>query len=509
MSTGPKTSRDQLSLLLDLLRRAMRHFWLVAIIVIVGAGLSVALALSQKPQYDSEAVLLYQEKISQSALQGRDVARGNRTTGARFKEMLLSRTNLSAIVEEFSLYPDIVESQGTIAAAEKLRMLVNFDDRGAGTYKISYRGSTPEEAQQITSRLAGLLQDKDETIRKDQAEQTKLFLEGEKVNAENRLLGAESDFAAFVTRNPEFVQEVTASGTAGVGASIRAANSKSAAKRSTGGSSKLGALQRAAKRLKDRIANPDAAVAAPVSAGARHIESPALQQARRDLSEAKRNYADKSNRFTAKHPDVIASKNSMAEATRRVSRLKAAEPAHKSSISTISASASTKDLKRELSRIESAISRLRASSDSTDEPKDAKDAKDSKDSFVNELVTLETEHARLQRRVSVGAQRLSSLEARVFTAEITASSEFAEAAKLVIIEKAFLPARPAGKGRKIVVMAGTMVFVFIGCVLAIGLALIDDRVYRRADIDDLGIAPVLIVIPKSRKKKRRKRGKHG
>jgi uncharacterized protein involved in exopolysaccharide biosynthesis len=502
MSTGPKTTRDQLTLLLDLLRRAMRHFWLVAIIVIVGSGLSVALALSQKPQYDSEAVLLYQEKISQSALQGRDVARGNRTTGARFKEMLLSRTNLSAIVEEFSLYPDVVESSGTIAAAEKLRMLVDFSDRGAGTYKISYRGSSPEEAQQITSRLAGLLQDKDDSIRKEQAEQTKIFLEGEKVNAENKLLEAESEFAAFVTKHPEFVAEVTASGTAGVGASIRAANTKSA-KRTTGGSSKLGALQRAAKRLKDRIANPDAAVSAPTTARARRVESPALQQARRDLTEAKRNYDDKINRFTPKHPDVIASNNSVAEAKRRVTRLKAAEPPPASSVTRVGATASIRDLRKELGRIEGEISRLRASSTSE------AGAKESTNTIANDLVSLETEHARLQRRVSVGTQRLSSLEARVFTAEITASSEFAEAAKLVIIEKAFLPARPAGKGRKIIALAGTFVFTFIGCFLAIGLALIDDRVYRRADIDDLGIAPVLIVIPKAKKRSRWRRAKHG
>ncbi len=500
MSSAPKTTRDQLTLLLDLARRAMRHFWLVAIITIVGAGLSVALALSKKPQYDSEAVLLYQEKISQSALQGRDVARGNRTTGARFKEMLLSRTNLSLIVEEFSLYPEVVQAQGTIAAAEKLRMLVDFSDRGAGTYRISYRGSTPEEAQKITSRLAGLLQDKDETIRREQAEQTKNFLEGEKVNAENYLMETEGEFAAFVTKHPEFVAEVTVSGTTGVGASIRAANTKSA-KRAVVGGSKLGALQRAAKRLKTRIANPDAIVTAPTSRKARRIESPALRQARRDLAEAKRSYEDKSNRFTPKHPDVIASKNSVAEATRRLKRLAAAEPAPSAAVSKIGATASTRDLKRELARIEGEISRLKASSsDSTKEPAN---------NIADELVSLETEHARLQRRVSVAAQRLSSLEARVFTAEITASSEFAEAAKLVIIDKAFLPARPAGKGRKIIALAGTILFGFIGVVMAIGLALVDDRVYRRADIDDLGIAPVLIVIPKMTKQKRWSRVKHG
>jgi hypothetical protein len=43
-------------------------------------------------------------------------------------------------------------------------------------------------------------------------------------------------------------------------------------------------------------------------------------------------------------------------------------------------------------------------------------------------------------------------------------------------------------------MAGMILFVTLGLTFAVGLALIDDRLYRRADIDQLGIA-VLGVIP--------------
>jgi uncharacterized protein involved in exopolysaccharide biosynthesis len=224
--------------------------------------------------------------------------------------------------------------------------------------------------------------------------------------------------------------------------------------------------------------------------------SPALQQARAELATAKRSFADKSNRFTPKHPDVIAAKNNVAEVTRRLKRLEATEKSSRPASITpsITPTTSVADLKKELSRIESEISRLSASTE-TDKPET--------DTIANEIVNLETEFLRLQRQVTVTSQRLSSLESRVFTAEITASSEFAEAAKLVVIDEAYLPARPAGKGRKMLAMAGTVVFICLGCGLALGLALLDDRVYRRADIDDLGIAPVLVVIPKTKKSKRR------
>ncbi len=494
MSQGPKSTRDQLTLLVDLLKRTMRHAWLVALITIVGAGLSVMLALMKKPSYSSETVLLYQEKISQSVLQGRHVATGSRTQSARFKEMLLSRTTLKAVVEEFNLYPNVVEAQGSVAAAENLRLLVDFRDRGAGTFRISFLGETPEQAQQVTARLATLLQDKDDSVRKEQAEQTKKFLENEKVAAENILFEAESAYATFASRHPEFVVESATGGASGAGASIRAAAEKSA--KPTAGRSRIDTLRRAARRLRDRIANPDAPVVATPSRSNRRVESPALQRARAELADAKRSFADKSNRFTPKHPDVIAAKNNVAEVTGRLKRLEAAEKSSRPATvaPVVTPTTSVEDLKKELARIDSEISRLSATT-TTDKPE--------KDTIANELVKLETEHARLLRQTDVAAQRLSSLESRVFTAEITASSEFAEAAKLVVIDEAYLPARPAGKGRKMLAMAGTVVFMCLGCGLALGLALLDDRVYRRADIDDLGIAPVLVVIPKTKKSRKR------
>jgi uncharacterized protein involved in exopolysaccharide biosynthesis len=484
-------------MLIDLFRRAMRHAWLVALIVIVGAGLSVVPAPIKKPVYESETVLLYQEKISQSVLKGANVAaRGNRTTSSRFKEMLLSRTALSAIVEEFNLYPDVVKSEGTIAAAEKLRLLIRFSDRGSGTYKISYRGTSPDKAQKITARLADQLQQKDETIRREQAQQTKIFLEGERASAENALREVEAEFATFVTKHPEFVAETAMPG-GSAGAAIRAANEKSA---KSSGDSKLSTLQRQARRLKQRIANPDAPVVSVVAT--ERVESPAERQAKAELDAANRNLEDKSQRFTPKHPDVIAAKNKVAEAKRRLSRIVAAAKAtaNNQPRAATSPTASTADLKRELARIESEINRLQASKRAATTPLN---------DLATELVNLETEHARLQRRVDQAAARLSNLEARVFTAEITASSEFAEAAKLVIIDAAYLPARAAGRGRKIIAMAGTMLFVFLGCALALGLALIDDKVYRRADIDELGIAPVLIVIPKASRKQKKKKSRRG
>jgi uncharacterized protein involved in exopolysaccharide biosynthesis len=94
----------------------------------------------------------------------------------------------------------------------------------------------------------------------------------------------------------------------------------------------------------------------------------------------------------------------------------------------------------------------------------------------------------------------------VFRAQIDASQKAAEAGgRLAPIDPAFKPVRPSGPGKTIFLMAGMALFLSLGLALAVGLAVIDDRLYRRADLDHLGIA-VLAVIPtatvRQRKRKR-------
>jgi capsular polysaccharide biosynthesis protein len=90
---------------------------------------------------------------------------------------------------------------------------------------------------------------------------------------------------------------------------------------------------------------------------------------------------------------------------------------------------------------------------------------------------------------------VSSLAQSVFRAELDARQKLAEAGgRLSLIDPAFRPVTPAGPGKKIFLMAGLVLFLGMGLAIAVLLAVIDDRLYRRSDLDHLGIA-VLGVIP--------------
>ena len=87
---------------------------------------------------------------------------------------------------------------------------------------------------------------------------------------------------------------------------------------------------------------------------------------------------------------------------------------------------------------------------------------------------------------------------------VVTNQKLAEAGgRLSVVDPAFKPVRPSGPGKTIFMIAGMVLFLSLGFALAVGLAVIDDRLYRRTDLDQLDIA-VLAVIPPAHVVKKRK-----
>jgi uncharacterized protein involved in exopolysaccharide biosynthesis len=490
MAVGNPTTRDQLEKVQDLLRRTLRYLWIAVVVGAVGGTLSVAYALTRPHEYESETVLLYREMISQSMLQDRDVNVASSALSSRYREMLMSRQNLARVVGEFNLYPDIVEKDGTMAAAALMRTKVAFRDRGSGTFHISFTGNSPEEAQKVVKRLAEILKEEDNRVRREQAEVTSNFLNEQKTQADIALAERKRQQVEFLTKHPEFAED----NKGGSGAAIRGSQKKPSGDRG------LSALLRQRDRIAARLKNPDKPVA--VSGGnrspARIAAEAKLRQADEAVANAEQELADKLRRFTDKHPDVTTARNRVAEAKKSQREMAKALAAVAEDVPVLSAPFDKAALESELAKIDREIATTRA--------RQASGTKDKSD-LADELVSLETEWSTLERSVDEALIKVQALETKTFTAQIAASSELAESAQLSVIDEAFLPATPAGKPRKLLALAGMVLFGGLGLALAVGLALVDDRVYRRSDLEALDIAPVLVEIPAAKKKRRR--GKRG
>lgn len=492
------TPRDRLEHLLDYVRRARRYWWVSVGLTAVGGLLSVLYATTAAQVYQSQAVLVYQPRIQSVVLSGRDQETVQRNIGDRYRELLLSRKNLAAIITDpkISPYPDAVKQDKVEEAVEGLRTAIQFDSRGINTFRITYGDSQKKRAQLVTAKLTDLLIQAETDLRANAAQETVAFAKQQKAEADTELRKRELAYTEFLDKHPEFTQEDQPGGVEG--AAIR---EREKGKTAPTGNPRLLALERQADRLRAILATPEGQAPPPPPVVV-HVKTPeqlqaqqAIDEATRELAQAKRKLDDARMKFTDKHPDVIKAQGDVSDAEARLAAAKAAMPADIALPDPITGPGPidreklAKDLADLDKRIDAEKARTQGAAAPTSDDASKADA----------IVTLETQHKELKRGVDEQREAAQTLADSVFRASMAASQQMSENdANLAVVDPAFEPVSPHGKGKRFLVMVGVVLFGGLGAALALGLAILDDRLYRRGDVEKLDLAPVLAVIPRAR-----------
>jgi len=489
MALSAITPRDRLQRLVDLGRKTLRYWWLIALFAVAGGALSLAFALLKARSYQSAATLFYQERIQSNVLAPNREEVAQRNLGDKYRELLLAREQLQPILADDSLNPFPHEAEPE-RALEKLREAIKLEVRGGGVFRIVYGDADPDRAKAVTEKLTKQLQDKDEAMRRETARLTVEFATKQKDEAATELRKREQALNEFLAKHPEFVQEANASSTSGEGAAFRAVRNQT----KNTGDKEMYALERQRQRLQARLdAPPDASIKISAPPTAEKVAAEAsVKEAEREVGAARRELADAKAKFTDVHPSVINAQKKLDGALQTLRRAQADVPAD---IEVAPATPQDREkLRKELAQIDTQIASRQQNR--------GKVAPDATTSWV---VQLENDHAELRRLVNEQRERVNSLAESVFRAQMDASQKAAEQGRLQVVNPAERPVRPTGPGKTIFLMAGMVLFLSLGLALAVGLAVIDDRLYRRSDIDHLNLA-VLAVIPQARARhvKRRK-----
>jgi succinoglycan biosynthesis transport protein ExoP len=491
MALSQVTPRDRLQRLVDLVGKTLRNWWLIVLFVVVGGALSLAFAITRPRAYQSWSTVFYIERIQSNVLANREEG-VQRNIGDRYRELLLARDQLLKIVSDPKLdpFPELTDDREL--AIDKLRQAVHFEARGANAFRLTYTDSDPERAKEVTERLTKLLQDKDEALRNEQAASTVKFAQKQRDEAGAELRKREQSLAEFLAKHPEFVQDQNQPSE---GASIRAIRNQP---KGPIGSSRLYALERQKQRIQARLdAPPDAPpvrVNLPPSPE-RIAADQAVAEAQRELSAANRELEDLSSKYEPKHPSVMRAQDKVAAALQKLKSAKSNVPADIEAPIRPATPEDRVKLQKELQQLDAQIAAEQNATKGTQQPKT--DA-------TNWIVQLETEHAELRRLAIEQRGRVEALGESLFRAQIDASQKAEEqGGRLSVIDPAFKPVRPSGPGKTIFLMAGLALFTALGVALAIGRAVIDDRLYRRTDLEQLGI-PVLAVIPHAEVRRKRK-----
>jgi uncharacterized protein involved in exopolysaccharide biosynthesis len=485
-----------------MIRRTLAHWYVALVVLLLGVAATGLFIKTRKPAYRSETVIFYREGVK-SAIIGPDGPDPLRTLSARLKETMLSRSNLQKIVEEFDLYPDVMQRRGIVDAVERLRSKIVFRTRAPDTFAISFEGATREEAQAVTQRLADLVVEENTRVRQAQAQITRDFLESKKKQAEEAIDKADGDLARFLADNPEFATEQIQPGGTQAGASVRAEQ-----RRQAEGDPTLEALERQAPRLRTRLnPPPGGAPAAPEAPPPPPALVDAKRQADQELAAARRNLSEKQSRFTDAHPDVRTATARVAKAEEIVRRAdqELAEATRPPPVpeggdpNAVSAEAEKARLRSQLSKVEQEIAQRKKAASIAQQPNESETAR--------QIVDLEKDWSRLSREQQRARQVLADFEAKLLRAEISASSEEGGyAAQIAVLDPAFKPSAPSSPSRSLMALAGLIASFIAGLALAAARGIVlDDRVFDAEDVERMDVA-VLAVVPPAPRGRRRDRG---
>ncbi|MBX3221822.1 MAG: hypothetical protein KF795_14995 [Labilithrix sp.] len=495
--SSPRTAREELNRALVVWRRSLSYWKRALLVFVVGAVVSVPFVFTRPRLYRSETVILYQETIRSADLTGGEGSGEGaaRRVGARLREVLLSRASLEPIIKELGLYFKDPDRRELVEAVEEMRKHIRFKAREGDTFEIAFDGSTPDEAQEVTRRLGDCIIQEAASRRTEGAKTLKEFLSAETDRNAADLRVKEAELAKFVALYPELAARLRGQppspGASPIGPTTGPSDPQ------------LASLEARAARIERQLARANKAEPAPPPPPKPPPfqpppDSPELVSARRDL-------ADKSARYTEKHPDVIAARARLRAAEDAQAALNAAAAeAHAAAIASAARAqadepppknaADEAALRQQLAELHAQITHRRAALVQVDGGARSLAAV----AVPSSPVELEVEFRRLERDVNEGRERQRQLDEKLFKASITASSVMNDRnIQVSILDPAYYPSAPVSKSRTLmlaVLLAASLVLAIATALLS---AKLDDRIHDRADLEQLGILPVVGVIPRS------------
>ena len=178
-----------------------RWFVIIPFFLALIAGIYLAVALPKK--YQAETLILIEpQRVPDNYVQA-IVSSDLESRIATIKEMILSRTNLLKVIDNFNIftgpkYADMFLDE-KIEIMRKRTTVDIVSDRGrtANAFKIAFEGEEPRNVMQVVNAMATLVIDQNLKVRESQATGTVEFLEQERIKMRRRLEEVEAALKDF------------------------------------------------------------------------------------------------------------------------------------------------------------------------------------------------------------------------------------------------------------------------------------------------------------------------
>lgn len=196
----------------------------IAAVIAILFGIAVVVAVALPPVYKSTATILIEQQEIPPDLVRSTISSYADQRIQSISQQVMTRANLTRIVEKYDLYRDLRATKATEAVLERLSRDIRLDilkadvvDQRSGAktsatiaFNLSYSGETPERAQQVASELVTLFLSENLKGREQKTAETSTFLAQEAARLGKQVSEIEADLAAFKSRNlgrlPELAQ---------------------------------------------------------------------------------------------------------------------------------------------------------------------------------------------------------------------------------------------------------------------------------------------------------------
>jgi len=492
--------RQRIARFRTLTRRALSYWPTAFLIVLVGSIIAVFVASRIKRVYKSEAVILFkpgmthgndEEKIGEKAIR----------IAPKLKEMLITKQRLEPLINEYKLYPKIVDSRGALDAVEEMRNHIGFRGRDSETFVISFDADDAEVTQKVTQKLTASVIDEFSRGNVSSTSKQLEFLQVEMTRSEEEVEKANKGLAIFLAQHPEFASAANQLGQGGALAIPQQALSASA--KHPGGDAQLTALFDQKRRIEQEASAAAGQPAAPSIPAAilAKVENAKRnkEEAYQRLAQAQADFSEKKSRYTEQHPDFLSAKAGLTQAqgqAQQADRELAAAQAEVPQAPTVAPSSMSPELRGRLDAVNGQIAARQA--EIRNQSKLAAANPDAAARIVMPgIVELEIEWQRLLRSVRESKSAHEDLKAKFDKAKLTASAVAGTGGdQLEVLDPAFLPSKPSKGGRTNAAILGVGVAVLIAILYAYGRVVFSDTLVDQGDIEALQVIPVLGVMPK-------------
>ncbi len=276
----------------------LRRRWFVIIPLCLALIAGIYLAVTLPKKYQAETLILIEpQRVPDNYVQA-IVSSDLESRIATIKEMILSRTNLLKIIENFNIFSGSKNADMFLDdKIEVMRKYTTVDivsdrrNRTANAFKISFEAEEPRMVMQVVNAMATLVIDQNLKVRESQAVATVEFLENERVKMRRKLEEVEAALKDFrETHMGELPDQLP--GNLMVLERLQ---------------QQLSEKQKGLRDEKNRLSSLENQIQFAREQAAMTVTAPALPENREPttLEGLRQQLADYKIRYTPQHPDVI------------------------------------------------------------------------------------------------------------------------------------------------------------------------------------------------------------